>query len=284
MNYQNLSHEEYTLFQSINCAGFFSPKERIDLRASWAKREQDLEEETLQPYCDLLFTQIMNDIRWKKDELFSALQGKTKTVRHKADMCVPFWTYNAVTYKQSRDEPISMSHYADRDKIRQKGYDWTLMTERYVTNPEELEEMGHYPEYDGPSMEVTKLYPVRVDRVVKRTDLLARLSKEFGVNFWVTRRRGESIHDCESYTAYKVDLVLNFFPSSLPEYKLKPLLAIAKKYDARTNYKMMDDERFILWKGDPVATLASTLEEFRKEHARSVDSPSPCMCGWCSDE
>lgn len=282
--YKNLSSEEYSYFQSMASLSFFTTKEQMDLRTSWGKRELEVEEETLQPYCDLLMTQIMNDVRWKKDEILAALQEKTKTAKHKADLCVPFWSYNSVIYKQSRQEAFGgRSYFTDQDEIREKGYDWTLKTERYVTDPAELEEIGHFPEYDGPSAEVTKLRPVRVDRVVKRSDLLLRLSKNFGMNFWVSTRLGKIIHECESYTAYKVELVLNFFPSGLPEHRIKALLPIAKKYDARTNYRMKDDERFILWQGNPVATLASTLETFRKE-ARSFGPADSCGCGFCTGE
>jgi len=194
----------------------------------------------LQPYNDLLFKLLMDDLTARKNEIMESMKTQIRETQGKVDrVTVPIWSYVTRFYnmeaREYRDKMASMS-YVDRqathaaDKAHNRmchdnGWIWTFGVRSKL----------RYFEWDGADGGEYDykwfLPPVPVDVIFRKTDLLQRLSRAFSPDTWIVRGNQDLVHQDKRCVVRKMQLYAVFYPSGIPQlYKLNALHAVAEKY------------------------------------------------------
>jgi hypothetical protein len=162
----------------------------------------------LQPYNDLLFNIISDEIKTRRGRILEHFKTNIKeTPGNVRSVSVPLWSYNVRHFLTTRQEyytELAKLSYMERvtkdaeDRALRKihednGWHWTIGVESSV---QYLDEETRWT-----------LRPVPVDLVVRKTDLLQRLSNLFaGQRVWVSREFAGCLHDDDRCRVEKIVL------------------------------------------------------------------------------
>jgi hypothetical protein len=207
-------------------------------------------EKDLQPYNDFLFKIISDQIRAKHDEIMETLKQKIRDSPTKIrSVAAPLWSYNVRYYKKSRAEfnaeMGALTVQERMDKLAESG----ILDQVYEDNGWHWKigaEFDGFVDWTAPHI-YDNLPMVPVDLVVRKTDLLARLSTLFLRHGWVRRVYEDILHEDEERIARKMTLMVEFYPDGLPQgYQLRGFKAAKQKYATHVDYKVQDDHRVVL--------------------------------------
>lgn len=198
----------------------------------WSVRHAQLTAERLQPYNDLLFKHLMDEVDFRG--AISAMMEKIKTSKGKHDLCVPIWEYKHCEMPHGyRNDVEYMPHInavragdskaMEAEVISSNG--WRGLVGATQANPWYGETDYHYPLQD-------------IDFIFRKTDLKERLALEFGGEYFsITIHRKlerETIEGVEYYPM-RCSVMLEYYPQYLPNHRRKLLGVAAVKYAAHVS-------------------------------------------------
>ncbi len=181
-----VSEEDAALLRECEYNSVLSVTDSIT--AAWKSRLAEMKTQRLQPYADLLFTEIVNTMRQSHErrEWLDRMKMRAKSADSERDIYWDVHLYNHVEYmeplsalkqRQSTMTPEELqAHREKQAEVRQ-----------YITHRRLKDHIGTSKMVmDEEDEEVVEVFPLRlesVDAVVRHTDLLKRLALEFGGPF-----------------------------------------------------------------------------------------------------
>ena len=229
----------------------FSNIDIASLTVEASRRNKVAVETQLQPYNDFLFNIISTSIKARHDDIMQELRQKIQCsggeVR-KVDAYL--WHYNVRYFNISAKEYANKLHALPAQDQYNKHMEGVARDAVYNSNG------WHWKigaEFDGmiDSTNWPQIYDnlpmVPVDLVMRKTDLLARLSTHFHDCGWVEREVGKIVHEDETCQVRTIILKVQFYPKGVPGgYRGNALQAAMTKYANHTDYKVQDDHRVVL--------------------------------------
>ncbi len=229
----------------------FSNIDIASLTVEAYRRNKVAVETQLQPYNDFLFNIISADIKARHDDIMKELKEKIQCSAgevRKVDAYL--WSYNVRYYHLSSKEYANKLHALPAQDQYSKHLEGIAREAVYDSNG------WHWKigaEFDGIIDASTwphiydNLPMVPVDLVMRKTDLLARLSTLFHDCGWVEREVGRIVHEDETCVVRTIILKVHFYPKEVPGgYKGNALQAAKTKYANHQDYKVQDDHRVVL--------------------------------------
>ena len=211
---------------------------------NWQIRNSQLEAVRLQPYNDLLFNYLTSTIDFHRCS--AELMEKIKTATDRMDLCVPIWEFK--NCHMNHDYRLDVEGYAHVEAVR-AGDKKALHAEvvhsrgfRGLVGSTSVDEWYGDIYYSHPLMEI--------DRVFRKTDLKERLALHFGGIYLTVslRHHGEAeTINGEDYYPIRSQVMLNYYPRGVPEFKRKEMGRAALKYRdyvssvRRTDTLVMED-------------------------------------------
>jgi hypothetical protein len=211
----------------------------------------------LQPYNDILFKIISDDIISKHDDILEQLKTRIKETPGRARVVsVPLWTYNTRQFLTSREdynrEFLKLSYMEQTLKIRENrelyglhranGWHWMVGVSS-----------GNCYEWDDDYTEMTlqenwSLKQVPVDLVFRKTDLLQRLSNLFQGNVWVNRAFGNVVHCDDRCRIDKMEIRAYFHVDGFDhlDVRTRALRRAKAKYARHTDYVVVEGRTAVL--------------------------------------
>lgn len=217
-----------------------------------ASRHNKVAVETqLQPYNDFLFNIISADIKARHDDIMRELREKIQcTAGEVRKVDAYLWSYNVRYFKLSSKEYANKLHALPAQDQYGKHLEGIAREAVYDSNGWNWK-IG--AEFDGDidSSSWPHIYDnlpmVSVDLVMRKTDLLARLSTLFHDCGWVEREVGRIVHTDETCDVRTIILKVQFYPKGVPGgYRGNALQAAMTKYAEHKDYKVQDDHRVVL--------------------------------------
>jgi hypothetical protein len=212
----------------------------------WEKRHQQLENERLQPYADLLLdTIVWPHCLLSKNDIVESLKTTCRTADFKEQLSVPIWYFSHVfDYPRNAYYPGSISHdYALRrgDKAAQKvQFIHEMGLRQYLSVQDEDE--------------CPTLQPATIWSIVKKTDFCDQLAARFGRSFTVTLSSQVPVdHELspdETFCSNAMMLKLNFFPHGLTELQQKKRGDFEEAFADRGRRTLRPGEKLIFWEGE----------------------------------
>lgn len=198
----------------------------------------------LQPYNDMLFKLIADNIKTQHDFILERFKTNIKTTPGFSKVVsVPLWNYNVryfFTNRQKYWADFATLNYMERVNKAQEaadqrrlhednGWHWTIGA---MSPVQWLEEETSW-----------RLRPVPVDLVVRKTDLLQRLSNLFDTDMhsqphvWVTREYCGRIYEDDHCEVQRIALTANFYVGGIAHQTVRTeaLKRTALKYAARVD-------------------------------------------------
>lgn len=258
----------------------------------------------MEPYADLLEAQLMVNLWDRKSEILEELKKSKSTQLFSAKL----FSWNSVNYYESildRDRRVSAmddaewaeeqrKRYEMENRIRRNNWETMFRVEKTIFiddeySPEQVREQT----YDS-------MFPVKVDRIFRQTDLAKRLSLALGPNFYpyiswaaVEGARESGDEDgCGGFQVYKKTLCVRYYPFGVPKKQLEELLKVHREQTARKaegkiralaidevprghNALLLDDDADMppLVPATRVASLADDDDELGERRAER------CFCG-----
>ena len=179
-------------------------------------------EQDLQQYNDMLFKIIADEINGKREDILNQFKTKIQETSGKVNVVsIPLWTYNVRHFFTPREiylAELENMPYTDRiDRVNAdeerdavysaNGWHWTI---GLMSPVQWLDEETNWT-----------LRPVPVDLIVRKTDLLHRLSNLFQGHVWITREYVGFVHEDQHCQARKIVLRAHFHVKGLNRYKYK---------------------------------------------------------------
>ena len=229
----------------------FSNFDIASLAVEASRRNKVAVETQLQPYNDFLFNIISADIKTRHDDIMRELREKIQcTPGEVRKVDAYLWHYNVRYYKLSPKEYANKLHELPAQDQYSKHLEGMARDAVYDSNG------WHWKigaEFDGIIDASTwphiydNLPMVPVDLVMRKTDLLARLSTLFHDCGWVEREVGRIVHTDETCDVRTIILKVQFYPKGVPGgYRGNALQAAMAKYAEHNDYKVQDDHRVVL--------------------------------------
>ena len=194
----------------------------------------------LQPYNDVLFKMITDEVTARKDDLIDSIQSQIRDhIGRVGTVTVPLWSYNTRLYKIPKHEYESaldkLSYRAKVERRREEGahnkvcedngWHWTVGVSSAYSPRWDNEDGSVYTEH------YWTFRPVPVDLVFRKTDLLHRLSNAFSSDFWVLRTPGPVIYEDDRCVIRRMNISANFYPGGVRQrYQREFLRTAAEKY------------------------------------------------------
>jgi hypothetical protein len=182
----------------------------IELAQAWTDRKNELQNERLKPYGDLLYKRLEDMVLADPALLQRRLMECVRTATKVTDLNIVFFTF---IHRNGRPDA-----WIDAD-LSSRGLFWTVGVD-------------------------TELIPEPLYKIVRFTDVCQRVTRLFGSdNYWISCRPSEdqpiTLGDVTKY-----DLVLNYFPNGLPAHWKRKMDESEERNLYRTPY--VTDNR-VVW-------------------------------------
>ena len=192
---------------------------RIDMR-------QKLEIERLQPYAEKLYEHLYDMLKQPGviSKYMAQLVKTCTESRYDGQLSVPLFTFNTVNWNESLEsfnKRMEKASYQERVEALRKQHEQKAIQGKRDWNAV-VYSCTDFTSFD---------HPVRVERVLKKTDCLTRLALRFGPNFrFKMVKNYQPVYWCESWASYPVTIYLEYYPEGLPRFHLKTFADVAMKY------------------------------------------------------
>jgi hypothetical protein len=233
-----LSAEDLALFRELQSNALFTALATplMNPVAEVVKQKhKETERDRLEPYADILLPILLAKIKLQSDESLAELMEAAKKG---APLEVNSLWWNTVIYNRSLTEKQraeSVMTYEERRAASLREHD--LRDELRASGSEHMVGIRTpsygYEEYDA---ENYTLWPVKVDRILRVTDLRYRLALALGPNFFPSIRWAEEVNRVEGEEGHSVrrkELVFRYYPFGLDKFKMKTMLAAFKRQKQR---------------------------------------------------
>jgi hypothetical protein len=216
----------YGASESFRLQGFLG-FDYVKAQDNWQIRNSQLQSIRLQPYNDLLFKHLTSTIDFH--QCSAELLEKIKTATDPSDLCVPIWEFKHCHLHH--DYRVDVESYGHVQAAR-AGVKDAVQAE--TINSRGFRGLVGATCVDDWYGDVDFTHPlVEIDRIFRKTDLKERLALHFGgIYLTVSLRQHyetETI-DGEVYYPIRSEVMLNYYPRGVPEFKRKELGRAALKY------------------------------------------------------
>lgn len=293
-----LSAEDAAVFRGLQASALFPtlalPGEG-ELVALYKQKQREFQERHLEPYADILETELTKYLMARKDEIYKKLLASET-----GSFVVELFKWKTIHFRESltelkRRESTMTPEQLRAHRITRRERDFELSTKSVETTfgVERCEV------YDGEEEISHVMYPEKVDKIFRYTDLALRLSLVLGPNFYPFTTAEYVDEECtqgeDGYSVLKKILCVRYYPFGVNKPQMDKLLACAKKQAQRSKKQLERDEYSVghgsinIW--PPVCiSLVGTEAAAAAEAAEYSDMPplipsqaKRCFCG-CSDE
>lgn len=227
-----LNAEDKAVFQSLQASALFpslaSPGEG-ELVALYKQKDREFKEKRLEPYADILEAELTKYLTERKDDIYQKLlKSETnsfvvelfswKTIKFNESLTQLRRRESLMTSEQLREHRAAI--WARNERIRNDDIENTFSVERTEV-------------YDGEEETSWTLYPEKVEKIFRFTDLALRLSLFLGPNFYpfttAEYSDEERMMGDNGYSVFKKTLYVRYYPFGVGKQQMDKLLACAKK-------------------------------------------------------
>ncbi len=227
-----LSAEDVAVFQCLQATALLpslaQPGEG-ELVALYKQKQRETQQAAMEPYADILETELLKCLEARKAQIYTKLMEskgasfevelfKWKTVKYRETLTELKQRESEMTTERLREHHSFLRNRSAR--LEQLGYESMFSAEKSEV-------------YDGEEETYTTLYPVKVDRIFRFTDLALRLSLALGPNFYPytawKAMEGESEEGEDGYTVFTKTLCVRYYPYGVSKFQMEKLLTCAKK-------------------------------------------------------
>ena len=158
-----------------------------DIADAWKARKIRLRQEELQTYSNAMFREIYNRVMSRRSVIHAELKEAASNAQNPSEVSTVLWSYNQVIFKS-----MSRDYDSQMDVLRSRGLDHVIIC---PTDP-------------------TKY--VSVHEIIRKTNILSRLSEMFGYCFAVRDKDNGIDVRAEDWDSRHHDLVLTYCPAAAP--------------------------------------------------------------------
>ncbi len=260
----DLTTAEWNALNALERAPFFASADGIhstdDLDMLWQGRRAELDAKRLQPYSDILYENMRDELMGMKRELSSGLQQKIREATHPRDIKVEFKSFFSA-YEPSWPRKVfeesdswnAMVEFGREEFVRAQ----TILDNELDARIGVLRYEDWTEEWGGEDPITWRkswlLPPERTYNIVKKTDLLERLGALFGPNFFVSLKSEpeERTIGGRVYLIYRNTFVLHYLTKQLAGRR-KVVGSTLVKYATHENYKLTWRDRVVGLLGEKV--------------------------------
>lgn len=290
-----LTAEDKAVFQYLQASALLpalaTPGEG-ELVQQYKQKQKEQMRQTIEPYADILESQLLGYLAERKDEILQKLKSSTDT-----SFTADLFSWNSVAYGESLTQLKRRQSAMTPEELRQHRSEVGLRQGRIESEGWETTfGVEHQECYDGEESIYWAMYPVKVERIFRNSDLDLRLSLALGPNFFPFTR-WESVHDEQAYTAYKKTLCVRYYPFGVSKPQMDKLLACAKnemkrkaaglKTSLRSDEYGVGHAQLNIWPSVPVSLLGEDERDYSDMPplipAVKRTNKHQCFCG-CEDE
>jgi hypothetical protein len=284
----NLSPEDAAIFQTLQASALLptlaEPGEG-ELVELFKQRKREEQKKFIEPYADLLESDLVKMLGRRKASILQEL---------KSNFTAKLFSWNSVGYHESlsslkrRQDGMTTKELSDHNvAMRERQFlilenDWESMFSV---------EGVHYADGGYEDVPYTALFPVKIDRIFRNSDLDKRLSLKLGPNFFPHIEYelivGAGDESAYGYSVYKKTLCVTYYPFGVSKDKMVKLLKTAKEQAERIALRMKS-----VYSADQRGVGLVELGILRLSHPEDyADMPSlihasqhRCFCGCTDDE
>lgn len=235
----------YLTSETFRANAFFG-FDYVEATHSWEERSEQLQAARLQPYNDLLFQHITHTVDFRR--CCEQLMEKIKVATDRSDLCVPIWEFKH--YNMPYDYRKDAELYAHVVAAREGNPDALQAETIHANGWRGLVGMTGIDEWYGDTLFRHPL--VEIDRVFRKTDLKERLALQFGgIYFTVSVRHHAEVVviDGQEYYPIRSEVMLNYFPGGVLDFKRKLMGRAALKYKDYVSPPLASTDKLMLEDG-----------------------------------
>jgi hypothetical protein len=229
---KKLNAEEAVLFQSLKDDSFFSGWPfHADLEQTKLELQKKKEKELVQPYADLLLAHIKSAVTARRGEIWETLAATGE--------CEVF-SYEALHYNQDlvdKKRRLAEMSAEEREAVftAEEPTETHFGLKKWHANDAEAVAEG-----DDLFYQSHELYPIKVQRIFRSSDLGVRISLLFGPHFFIKKERKclERKEGNFGWTHQKVTIKVVFKGESISEWEAREILRVAKETKQREVRKL----------------------------------------------
>jgi hypothetical protein len=298
-----LSAEDAALFKELQESALLptlaTPGEG-ELVKVYKEEMRKKQEALMAPYADILEAELLRFLSERKDNILQQLrEDKDK------GFSVELFSWKAIEYYESLTDLKRRQSMMTKEQLREHTRE--VMTRQEYIEQNQLEstfgvERQEYDYCDEPTT-FWAMYPVKVDRIFRFSDLATRLSLALGPNFfpYISYQYASPSYaaEREGYNAIKKTLCVRYYPFGVSKSQMDRLLACAKSEAKR---KAEGQKSVLGWSEEAIGHKAMNIAPPVDEYAdmpplmsaaraappqiRLVDPDvrNHCFCGCAEDE
>lgn len=214
-------------------------------------------EKDLQPYNDILFNKIRAELEARHDEIIDQLQEKIRNAPERSRVVsVPLWSYNVRHFNQSRaDYDADLMKLSPLERTAKIQADRSLAQTHVCNGWQWMIGVSSGSSYtwddDFAIMQVDTNWSLRqvpVDLVLRKTDLLLRLTNLFHEHVWVTRDFSECVRYYDECKIDKMVIHAHFYMDGFARrgYWKRSLKDTKAKYAKHARYVLEEGQKIVL--------------------------------------
>lgn len=233
-----LSESDSALFRELQDAALLSTlitPAYNEIASLVIKKKGEQERDITEPYADVIFPVLLQRIKITLEESLADLREAAKKGE---PLDIPSLWWNTVRYDESLTEKKrreSTLPHAERLQLRNTEYDRREGFQR--DGSEHMVGVARSPTYGyDEDSEDYSLWPIKVERILRFSDLMYRLAMALGPNFFPMIQWEEQVKRVEgvgSYSVWRKQLVFRFYPFGLDKGKMTTILDAYKRQKQR---------------------------------------------------
>jgi hypothetical protein len=197
----------------------------------YKEKKRDEEFKIIEPYADLLETELKRILEQRKESVLTQLRESKNST-----FTVDLFSWTTVHYYESLSDMQRRVSEMTPEEVERHNWQRTSRQRRIEENGWEstFGVMTHSSVYGYEADEAWhSYYPKKVDRIFRNSDLAWRLSLALGPNFFPSYRWDlvEDAGDTSDFgfSVYKKTLYVRYYPFGVSKAQMTKLLAVAKK-------------------------------------------------------
>ena len=191
------------------------------LAQSWADRKVALRQEEEQEFCDMLYKSIRESILARRESIFEELKQVIGQASDRTQLKMELWSYRQTSFLQWIEE----DYHGKLAALKELGDEWTISN-------------------------VARTKEMRVIDVIRKTDIVARLSLLFGPNFVITDEPMSSKEVSGMWRTTRRSLMLYYYPEHNAALSWTPTYQNRRKAEEKYRDVALREEEPVLNAGD----------------------------------
>lgn len=191
---------------------FFSSTDVSTLRSAFTATKVERDRASLKFISDAVSKDILSRLEHYRETIMSDLQQQMKDT-YGSFVTVPIWTFQTCMWNTPPPWTLTGSEYCDAFQARREALE-KIHNAQWETICEDYE---HNSDYN------VLIQDISMSNLVRRSDVLDRLSNGFGLNFRVSWERGDIVHSEDEFTLYQSRILLHYYPKGRPAWYIKHL-------------------------------------------------------------